>query len=70
MLRELLEKVSGAFESNWHYWDYYHLFYFFERLKSGKIKHKRLFNEGEIPLSLKEKIETAEKMSLECWDNF
>ena len=46
VLKELLEKVSGALETNWHYWDYCQLFYFFDRMKSGKIKHKRLFSEG------------------------
>jgi hypothetical protein len=54
VIEQLLQKVSAAlYESNWHYWDYFQLFYFFEKFRTGKIKHKKLFTENEIPLNLK-----------------
>ena len=51
--------------SNWTYWDYYHLFAFFERMQHGKIRHRKLFEEE--PVYLKDKIQNIKNLSMECW---
>lgn len=66
-----MEKVTNALSaSSWHYWDYYQLFYFFDRLQRGKVKHKRLYEGEEPPISLKDKFATLKKLSYECWEYF
>ena len=66
-----MEKITIAISnSNWHFWDYYQLFYFFDRMHSGKIKNKRLFQGEEPPTALRDKFSALKKLSFECWENF
>jgi hypothetical protein len=56
-------------ESNWLFWDYYHLYVFFDRLYQGKVKNQRLFV-GNAPNALQTHLSGIKNLAFECWDLF
>ena len=59
----LINKIAlNILNSTLHYWDYYFIFKFFERLAAGKVRHRLLIT-GTVSPGLAEKMNKIKTLS-------
>lgn len=70
VLSILISKIAlNILKSTLHYWDYYFIFLFFERLSTGKVRHRELFSH-EVPPGMQEKLDKIKHISKSSWELF
>lgn len=70
VLDSLLAKVAlQILASALHHWDHYLVYYFFDRLAAGRVRHRQLTT-TEPPPTLSEKLVRVKALSEESWGHF
>lgn len=70
MLDILLSKVAlNILACTLHHWDHYAIYSFFERLASGRVKHRQLYT-NEPTTGVAERLQKVKTLSEESWGLF